>query len=151
MTGPFIIREATTGDLDGILNLKKQITGLTQIREREIVDAATAAHDCLVSTDGSERVIGYVVLSQEAFFGRDLVRLLEVSDRHRRLGVATALLASALARCTTKTVFISTNESNVVMRSLLAHDGWTFSGTLTGLDDGDPEFVFWKEPIDSTK
>jgi GNAT superfamily N-acetyltransferase len=151
VTDPFIIREATAAHLDDILNLETQITGLTQLREREIVDAAISAHDCLVSTDGAERVIGYVVLAQKAFFGRDFVRLLGVSDDHRRLGVATALLAGALAGCSTKTVFISTNESNVVMRSLLAHHGWTFSGTLTGIDEGDPEFVFWKQPIASTK
>jgi hypothetical protein len=149
VTSPFNIREASVDDLDEILNLKPQITGLSKIREREIVDAAIDAHDCLVSTDSSEAVIGYVVLSQKSFFGRDFIRLLEVSERHRRLGVATALLAGALARCTTKAVFISTNESNVAMRSLLAHN-WTFSGTLTGLDDGDPEFVFWKDSIVST-
>jgi GNAT superfamily N-acetyltransferase len=147
VTDPFIIREATAAQVADILNLESQITGLSHIREREIVGAAISAHDCLVSTDGDERVIGYVVLAQKAFFGRDFVRLLGVADGHRRLGVATALLAGALARCSTKTVFISTNESNVVMRLLLAYDGWTFSGTLTGIDEGDPEFVFWKQPI----
>jgi GNAT superfamily N-acetyltransferase len=151
VTGPFIIREATAGDVDDILNLETQITGLSHVREREIVGAAISAHDCLVSTDDAESVIGYVVLAQKSFFGRDFVRLLGVSDGHRRLGVATALLAGALAQCATKTVFISTNESNVVMRSLLAHDGWTFSGSLSGIDDGDPEFVFWKQPNASTK
>ena len=150
MTDPFIIREATAAHVADILNLEIQITGLSHIREREIVGAATSAHDCLVCTDGAERVIGYVVLTKKAFFGRDFVRLLGVSDDHRRLGVATALLAGALTRCATKTVFTSTNESNVVMRSLLAHDGWTFSGALTGIDEGDPEFVFWKQPIVST-
>jgi hypothetical protein len=33
------------------------------------------------------------------------------------------------------------------MRSLLARGGWTFSGALTGIDEGDPELVFWTQPI----
>jgi ribosomal protein S18 acetylase RimI-like enzyme len=145
VTGPFVIREATVADVKDILDLETQIDGLTQSRGRAIVEAAVTTHDCLVCIDHSNAVLGYVVFSQKSFFGRDFVRLLEVSGCHRRLGVATALLGDALARCTTNTVFTSTNESNVAMRSLLTRDGWTFSGTLTGIDDGDPELVFWKQ------
>jgi hypothetical protein len=150
VTDRFFIREATDAHIADILDLETQITGLTSIREREIIEGAVRSRACLVSTDGAESVIGYVVLSQKAIFGRDFVHLLGVSDGHRRLGVATALLAGALARGTTSTVFTSTNESNDAMRSLLAHDGWTFSGTLTGIDEGDPEFVYWKQPNTST-
>jgi ribosomal protein S18 acetylase RimI-like enzyme len=144
VTAPFIVREASTADLSEICNLETQITGLSQSRHFEIVEAAIAKHNCLVCTDSSENVIGYVVFSLTAFFGRDFVRLLEVSNQHRRRGVATALLAGALARCRTDTVFTSTNESNVAMRSLLENGGWTFSGSLDGIDLGDPEFVFWR-------
>jgi ribosomal protein S18 acetylase RimI-like enzyme len=146
VTASFIIREATSADLRDILKLETHITGLSEHREREIVDVAISTQDCLVCEDDSEAIIGYLVLSQKSFFGRDFVRLLEVSPRHRRVGVATALLDSACTRCTTESVFISTNQSNAVMRSLLERDGWTYSGSLTGIDDGDPEFVFWKHP-----
>jgi GNAT superfamily N-acetyltransferase len=147
VTDPFNIRDATAADVDEIVRLETQITGLSHSREREILGAAVSSHDCLVSTDGAESVIGYIVLTRKAFFGRDFVRLLGVADGHRRLGVATALLASALARCSTNSVFTSTNESNIAMRSLLARGGWTFSGALTGIDEGDPELVFWTQPI----
>lgn len=150
MTGPFNIREATAIDVDEIVHLETQITGLSLSREHEILGAAVSTHDCLVSTDDAKNVIGYIVLARKAFFGRDFVHLLGVADGHRRLGVATALLAGALARCSTHSVFTSTNESNVAMRSLLARDGWTFSGALTGIDEGDPELVFWKQPIVAT-
>jgi hypothetical protein len=30
------------------------------------------------------------------------------------------------------------------MRSLLRTEGWSFSGELDGLDEGDPELVFYK-------
>jgi hypothetical protein len=39
-------------------------------------------------------------------------------------------------------VFVSTNESNTSMRELLRSEGWSPSGVLTGLDEGDPEHVF---------
>lgn len=146
MSDPCIILEATTAHLADILHLETHITGLSQSREREIVEGAIGTHDCLVSVGAHETIVGYVVLAPKAFFGRDFVRLLGVANDSRRLGVATALLAGALARCSTTSVFISTNKSNAAMRSLLAHDNWTFSGTLTGIDEGDPELVFWKSP-----
>jgi ribosomal protein S18 acetylase RimI-like enzyme len=149
--GSFTIRGATATDVDGIREVDTQVVGMTQSREEEIVTAAIATNDCLVCTDQSDAVVGYVILTRKAFFGRDFVRLLEVSKRHRRVGVATALLAGALAQCTTDTVFISTNESNAAMRSLLANDEWRLSGSLTGIDEGDSEFVYWKQPNEHTK
>jgi N-acetylglutamate synthase-like GNAT family acetyltransferase len=143
---PFSTRAATPHDVNDILNLATQITGLSRERAREIVTDATASSNCFLTTDASGNVVGYAVLSRKAFFGRDFVRLIAVSDRHRRLGVASALLETALAASTTESVFISTNVSNAPMRSLLVRDGWTLSGTLTGIDDGDPEMVFWKRP-----
>jgi ribosomal protein S18 acetylase RimI-like enzyme len=147
VTDPYIVREATAADVDAIYDLDAPITGLTPSRGRVIVDTGIAAQSCLVCIDRFGGVLGFVVFSPEAFFGRDFVHLLEVSNSHRRLGVATALLADALARCTTETIFTSTNESNVAMRSLLARDSWQFSGSLTGRDHDDPELVFWKQPV----
>jgi hypothetical protein len=40
-------------------------------------------------------------------------------------------------------VFSSTNESNAVMRSLFTAEGWTHSGRLDGLDQNDPEVVYF--------
>jgi hypothetical protein len=31
------------------------------------------------------------------------------------------------------------------MRALFERDGWTLSGVLTGIDEEDPELVFWCE------
>lgn len=151
MTAPFRIREANDSDLDEIEDLATRITGLSRDREREIVIDAVADHGCFVSTDESHHVVGYAILARRAFFGRDFVHLVAVSERHRRRGIGLALLDAILARCTTEAVFISTNESNAAMRSLLVRDGWTPSGTLTGIDDGDPEMIFWKHPSAAMK
>jgi hypothetical protein len=48
-------------------------------------------------------------------------------------------------------VFTSTNRSNTPMRTLLDRDGWSFSGELSGLDDGDPELVFWRRSDPSSR
>ena len=83
-------------------------------------------------------------MARLAFFGRDFVELLVVEQAQRRRGIGRALMASALANATSPVVFTSTNESNNPMRALLARDGWLLSGRLTGLDEGDPELVYYR-------
>jgi GNAT superfamily N-acetyltransferase len=88
---------------------------------------------------------GFVITNAASFFGRDFVKLLVVSSSHRRSGIGSALLGAATATAITETIFASTNESNAAMRALFERDGWTLSGVLTGIDEGDPEMVFWRE------
>jgi GNAT superfamily N-acetyltransferase len=77
------------------------------------------------------------------------VKLLVVSAAHRRSGIGSALLNAATATSSTETIFASTNESNVAMHALFEREGWTLSGVLTGLDEGDPELVYYRT-VDST-
>jgi GNAT superfamily N-acetyltransferase len=117
--------------------------GLSKERAREILESAIASHECLVHVDGGE-MNGFVITNTRAFFGRDFVKLLVVSPAHRRSGIGSALLEAATATATTETIFASTNESNAAMRALFEREGWTLSGTLTGIDEGDPELVFYR-------
>jgi hypothetical protein len=78
------------------------------------------------------------------FFGRDFIELLVVDPAVRRAGIDRVLLRQALAIACTSQVFTSTNTSNQAMRSLLRAEGWSLSGELDGLDEGDPELVFYK-------
>ena len=142
-----MIRLATTGDALGALTAEAGIPGLESNLARELVDAAVQAGRCLVHIASTDAVDGFVVTSVRSFFGRDFVRLLAVSASHRRSGIGSALLTAAALQATTDVVFTSTNESNGAMRALLRRDNWTYSGTLTGLDEGDPELVFWRERI----
>lgn len=114
---------------------------------RTELDVAVAAGVCLLAESGSDdlpTVVGYVTVAPRHFFGRDLVTLLVVAESWRRRGVGTRLLDAAVGRATTAAVFTSTNESNHAMRSLLVHEGWLVSGRLDGLDEGDPELVFYR-------
>jgi len=138
-----VIRAATLDDVDAVLAVHAPITGLTAARARELVTAAVATGDVLVEESRADGIVGFVLVSASGFFGRDFVKLLAVSSSARRRAVGTSLLAAAVARARTARVFTSTNESNVAMRALLARQGWTLSGTLTGLDDGDDEVVYY--------
>jgi GNAT superfamily N-acetyltransferase len=87
---------------------------------------------------------GYIAVAPRHFFGRDFIALLVVADAWRRRGVGRQLLNAATRLATTDVVFTSTNESNQPMRALLSDEHWLVSGTLNGLDDGDPEIVFYR-------
>ncbi len=95
-------------------------------------------------------VVGYVAVVPEHFFGRAFVELLLVARPYRRTGVGSALLHAALAEAARaadaepEAVFTSTNASNAPMLALLRRDGWLLSGTLDGLDEDDPEVVFYR-------
>jgi GNAT superfamily N-acetyltransferase len=86
-----------------------------------------------------------VVLKTRAFFGRDFVELLVVTVDARRRGVGARLLRHAVGLSSTDRAFTSTNQSNVPMLSLLEKEGWSFSGQLEGIDEGDPELIYYKD------
>ena len=92
---------------------------------------------------GDHGTAGYVVTKERHFYGRDFIDLLVVGESARRHGVGRMLMRTAVGAATTPRVFTSTNESNAPMRALLESEGWSYSGRLEGLDEGDPELVFF--------
>lgn len=106
-----------------------------------VIRESVADRRCLVAE--SNRIVGYAVTAPVHFFARDFVELIVVHDAFRRRGVGRALLRAAVDRAGTARVFSSTNASNEAMQSLFAADGWTLSGQLEGLDEGDPEIVYF--------
>jgi GNAT superfamily N-acetyltransferase len=136
------IRRAVAGDIDGILRTDHRAAQTDQGRAgflRRCVDLG----ECLVYLDDG-LVAGFAVLKPAHFFGRDFIELLMVDPGHRRRGIGRDLLRAALAAAGTEQAFTSTNASNQPMRSLLQAEGWSFSGELDGLDEGDPELVFYR-------
>jgi GNAT superfamily N-acetyltransferase len=117
---------------------------LSEDRSREILESAVASGECLVHVDVAHEIDGFVITNARSFFGRDFVKLLVVSRAHRRSGIGRALLKAATAASTTATTFASTNESNAAMRALFEREGWTLSGVLAGIDEGDPELVYYR-------
>jgi GNAT superfamily N-acetyltransferase len=91
------------------------------------------------------QIVGFLALRPGHFYGRDFIDLLSVAPRWRRQGLGRTLIHAALHNASTPRVFVSTNESNTPMRELLRSEGWTPSGVLTGLDEGDPEHVYFHD------
>lgn len=91
------------------------------------------------------QIAGFLALRPAHFYGRDFIDLLFVVSRWRRHGLARALIRAALQNATTSRVFTSTNQSNTPMSNLLRSEGWTPSGILNGLDENDPEHVFFHD------
>lgn len=135
------IRTATKEDLDRIAAID-HIAASGDSGRLSVLDRAVYSGRCLVYADQSG-IAGFVVANPNHFFGRDFVELLVVAPSVRRSGVGRTLLRAAVNASCTHQVFTSTNESNDAMRSLLSSEGWVFSGQLNGLDEGDPELVFF--------
>ena len=139
-----MIRDGTPLDLDALCELDP-IASVEPARRRTLERALQAGH-ARVSDDGG-RAVGFSIVTPSAFFERDFVELIVVAEPDRRRGIGRALLRDRVDRAPSR-IFASTNESNEPMRRLFADEGWTMSGRLIGLDDDDPELVFFRDPPD---
>jgi ribosomal protein S18 acetylase RimI-like enzyme len=138
------IRRAVADDMDGILRTDQRAAGGDHDRA-DFLRRSLALGECLVYLDHGA-VAGFAVVKPTQFSGRDFIELLMVDPACRRRGIGRNLLRAALGAAGTEQVFTSTNASNQPMRSLLQAEGWSFSGELDGLDEGDPELVFYNTP-----
>jgi hypothetical protein len=139
---PGEVRRADADDVGGILALA-QFAGPADHGRAEFLRRCVDLGECLVHLDGGS-VGGFAVVRPAHFFGRDFVELVMVDPARRRAEIGRGLLRAAVVTAGTEQVFTSTNSSNQPMRSLLRAEGWSFSGELDGLDEGDPELVFYK-------
>ena len=133
------LRAAQAGDASAIVAMDPGSLG-----PAGRIQALIRAQRCLVAVQWGE-ITGFLVLRPGHFYGRDFIDLLYVASPWRRQGAGRVLMRAALRNASTSRVFVSTNESNTPMRTLLHSEGWTPSGVLTGLDEGDPEHVFFHD------
>jgi len=118
---------AIPGDLDAVLELDRAAP-VGRERSALLTDRVQSGDVIIFEREG--RVLGYSVLRDRAFFGRDFVELLAVGVGDRRRGVGSSLLRRAIELSTTEKIFTSTNRSNSPMVHLLEKAGWQFSGQL---------------------
>jgi hypothetical protein len=137
-----LVRHATSGDLDALLAFDRHET-VNYGREPLLV-ARTQSGEVILF-ERQDRLLGYAVIRSNSFFGRDFVELLVVATNDRRQGVGGGLLHHAVGLSSTNRIFTSTNRSNAPMIGLLEKEGWNFSGQLEGIDEGDPELIYYKE------
>ena len=135
-----VVRQANEEDLDAVLRVD-QLAPIGHDRG-PLLTLRLKSGDCLVYEYRSH-ILGYAVVTSRSFFERDFIELLAVAPDGRRAGVASALLRRAVSQSATPDIFTSTNQSNVPMLNLLNREGWKYSGQIEGIDDGDPELVFY--------
>ena len=133
------LRAAQAGDVSAIVAMDPSSLG-SPVEIRALVREGAS----LVAVERGQ-VVGFLALRPGHFYQRDFIDLLFVAPGWRQQGLGRALMRAALQNATTARVFVSTNESNAPMRHLLHSEGWTPSGILTGLDEGDPEHVFFHD------
>lgn len=139
---PGIVRRATSEDLEAVLEFdSKTSVG----HERKSLRSARVQFGEVTIFEQEGRVLGYAVLKPHSFFGCDFAELLVVAADHRRQGIGSLLLQQSVDLSSTKRIFTSTNRSNLPMIALLEKRGWEFSGQLEGIDDGDPELIYYQD------
>ena len=137
------MRLARQADLNALFDL--DVIAQREEHRRECIAHAVACGQCWVATDADESalLLGYGVLNQ-SFFGQDFIPLIVVLDSARRRGVGAAILRGLESRAVGAKLFTSTNASNLPMQALLEKCGFSGSGQVENLDEGDPELVFVK-------
>ncbi len=134
-----LIREATPNDCDQILAIDR--VARQQAERVEFIRRSLLSATCPLA-GGDGQVVGYGVL-EHTFFGQGFISMLFVAEEARRQRTGTALMEALAARCSTRKLFTSTNESNRPMQSLLGSLGYVPSGIIENLDAGDPELVYF--------
>ena len=138
-----IIERATSQDFEHICALDETV--YKGPSRRGLIGPAIAESRCSVArADGIVR--GYVVTSHN-FFGHAIVDLLVVHPDYRRRGLASTLMRSAELDTHGEKLFTSTNQSNIAAQRLFERLGFTRSGVIENLDEGDPELIYFKRLI----
>ena len=143
------IRKANAGDLPSILAVDESAER-EERRYDYISRAIRGEHDrSVLVLILDEELVGFTVSGE--FFGHPFLELIATSPSLRRRGVASALMTNLEAAIEGDRIFVSANESNIIMRQLLIKRGYRVSGMVENLDPSDPEifFVVFKSAIDA--
>lgn len=109
-------------------------------RARELVEGH------LIVAQAGEEVVGYAAYFPNGFVDRDILTYLCVHPRQRRSGVGVALIRAVEARIGAGRLYISTEDDNIPMLTLLPREGWTEAGRIRGIhSDGRQEVFFFKD------
>jgi GNAT superfamily N-acetyltransferase len=137
-----VVRRASSDDVVDVLEFDRAVP-IGHERGPLLTDRVISGEVILYEREGL--LSGYAVIRPRSFFGRDFVELLTVATSERRTGLGSVLLREAVATSSTRRIFTSTNRSNIPMIRLLEKENWQFSGELEGIDEGDPERIYFKD------
>lgn len=109
---------------------------------RGLIKDAINGYQCLYAKIG-DVFVGFAIFEQ-SFFGQGFIDLLIVHPDYRQQGVGKAIIAYIEDHCPTDKLFTSTNQSNIPMQNLCEGIGFSRSGYIENLDEGDPEIIYFK-------
>lgn len=103
-------------------------------------------HMLVAECDGC--AVGYVSWLPHGFIGRDYITRLGVKSGYQRRGIGRALLRTAETVIATDRLFVSADEENVSMASLLSAEGWSPAGSVACVQEEDrTELFFYKNRV----
>lgn len=136
-----LLKKATISDLSMLSKIDGMVIG-SEIRKPKI-EQYILNEQCVVATINNEPV-GFAYYDT-TFFECCFIQLVIVNPNFRRLGIAGALIRYIEEHSPTPKLFTSTNESNTIMQQVCLSLGFVRSGIIENLDDGDPEWVYFKQ------
>jgi len=134
------VTQAQLKDLDKIVEIDKSVIGHNG--RKDILKQSIESESCLISIKDN-KIAGFLTYNTN-FFGYSFIDLVIVSPQDRRKGHGTDLLQHFVKIAPTEKIFSSTNQSNNRMQEVFKRNGFTRSGIIENLDEGDPELIYFK-------
>jgi len=127
-------------DLDDLVVIDREVIGNNS--RREYIKKAIEEERCIV-VKKENSIVGFLIFDTH-FFDCSFISLIIVKPTERRKGYATSLIEHFVNISPTKKIFSSTNQSNKRMQEVFKANGFTQSGYIENLDEGDPELIYFK-------
>ena len=138
------LRKATVKDKAFAVELDYRLDNVEHIelRREEKISKAISDEQCFVIL-ADDQAVGFVLFDYR-FFDQGWIELMVIDEKHRGKGIGTQAIDLVCRQCKAPKIFTSTNSSNLPMQKALKKAGFSFSGQLVGLDEGDPELFYYK-------
>ena len=126
--------------LDDIANIDEEVIGNDS--RHDYIRKAIEEERCIVAYD-KNLIAGFLIFDTH-FFDCSFISLIIIRPSERRKGYASSLIEYFTKIAPTKKIFSSTNKSNQAMQEVFKVNGFTHSGYISNLDEGDPEIIYFK-------
>ncbi|AST00137.1 N-acetyltransferase [Geobacillus thermocatenulatus] len=132
---------AKLNELDEIVRIDAEVIG--DESRRTYIKKAIEEGGCLVAKV-NRSIVGFLVYNTH-FFECSFISLVVVKPSERRKGYAKSLIKYFENISPTEKIFSSTNQSNERMHRVFLSLGYSKSGFIDNLDEGDPEIIYFKQ------
>ncbi len=127
-------------DLEKLITIDSEVIGNTS--RRTCLEKSIELGQCIIAKEDDD-IVGFLTYDTN-FFECAFISQIIVSPSHRRKGYASLLMSYMINASPTTKIFSSTNRSNISMQRVFDRNGFTKSGIVENLDEGDPEIIYFK-------